>query len=492
MSKEIVKVQPKMAVTQLVLQIFTLTTLLATLSLANTPEYEIKIGQGAKPFAVISAKHLKERSVVFETSVAGISGIGLRITDVKGSRDGKSVEIRTVAPGEFLAVEDVDTFSYRIDLGDLQNRSARAHASWVGSSNGILMLSDMLPIFARQQPAKLRLLLPEGWKHFALPNADADRSFVVDDVDRSIIPIGNDWRTTKAKECNARIILNGKWLFADDDAAKFTSEVCSRYISMFGSAPAMPFQVIFAKFAGNVSHGEWQAETRGANVTIISSDMPFQTGSLQRLHEQLRHEIFHLWIPNGLSLSGRYDWFYEGFALYQSLRVGVADNRISFNDLLDTLSRANSIDAAMRNRVSLIDASAGRWTGDSTMLYARGMVVAFAFDLALLDASKGKASVNNLLRDIFQLHDPPADTTDANAALRSFLTAKPETKPIYERYVSGTDLLDTGFIKTVSGIEYNAEGRRGFSVGKKLSGRQKAILNALGYNNWRKSPQVQR
>jgi hypothetical protein len=131
----------------------------------------------------------------------------------------------------------------------------------------------------------------------------------------------------------------------------------------FGTDAANEIFVNVLKFPQQVGFGQWQAETRGRNITIISSDMAFRTQSLQRLHEQLRHEMFHLWIPNGVNLEGNYDWFYEGFALYASLKMAVAMNRIRFGDFLDTLSRAQAIDARQSNRLSLIDASHERWSG---------------------------------------------------------------------------------------------------------------------------------
>ena len=171
------------------------------------------------------------------------------------------------------------------------------------------------------------------------------------------------------------------------------------------------------KFPSRCSVGTWEADTRGSTITIVSSDMPFKTQSLQRLHEQLRHEIFHLWIPNGVNLSGNYDWFYEGFALYQSLKVGVAVNRIRFEDMLDTLSRAYNIDSMQSQKLSLIDASKNRWNGSNTQVYARGMLVAFLCDLALLEKSKGKLSTDDLLRDLYEAHRPTAPRQDGNAAV---------------------------------------------------------------------------
>src|SRR5207245_2243287 len=115
------------------------------------------------------------------------------------------------------------------------------------------------------------------------------------------------------------------------------------------------------KFPRTSGPGSWEADTRGSSVTIISSDTPFKSQSLQQLHEQLRHEIFHLWIPNGVNLSGNYDWFYEGFALYQALKSGITMNRIRFEDFLDTISRAYNIDNAAEHKLSLVEASRNRW-----------------------------------------------------------------------------------------------------------------------------------
>lgn len=487
----------KISAARLILQFFTL--LVLTVSIFGQDQvFDVSVTTGIKPFATITSKNTasafsSDQVIRFESSIAGISGLGLRVNDLKAfAANGEVINTKVIAPGEYQPQANYSSLSYKIDLKDLQNRAARAHTSWLDTENGILMLTDMLPIQKDKSSIKIKLILPAGWSSYANAGTHNNGEMTFDDVDQAIIPVGTTWRTINVDGCNGRLVLSGKWLFTDEEAAKFTGEICKQYTDLFASAPAKPFQVVIGKFAGNVSHGAWQAETRGRNVTIISSDMPFQTGSVQRLHEQLRHEIFHLWIPNGISLTGRYDWFYEGFALYQSLRSGLATNRISFDDFLDTLSRANNIDAALKNRVSLLEASAGRWTGDNTMLYARGMLVAFAFDLALLGNSNGKRSVNELISEFYKRNRDLKTKTDANDALRSFLTAKPDLSSVYDRYVTGTELLDLGFVNSISGIENGQNGQRRFTVSKKLSGRQKAILDALGYNNWRKSPRIKR
>ena len=304
-----------------------------------------------------------------------------------------------------------------------------------------------------------------------------------------VILIGKDWREKALSKGGFSLIvqLNGKWHFTDDEAAKMAEEIVHQYRSAFGPLAATQAGIIITGFPGGAKVGSWEAETRGNTVTIISSDMPFRTQSLQRLHEQLRHELFHLWIPNGVNLTGSYDWFYEGFALYQSLKLAVALNRIRFEDFLDTLSRAHTIDTAQSQRTSLLQMSASRFSGANTQVYARGMLVAFLCDLALLEQSKGKRSVEDVLKELFKKHQKPAAPADGNTVVLAFLRSDPKVVPIVDKYVTGKDKLEWTTELAGAGIEDSDAGPlTTLRVKEKLNGRQKALLDKLGYNNWRK------
>jgi predicted metalloprotease with PDZ domain len=191
-------------------------------------------------------------------------------------------------------------------------------------------------------------------------------------------------------------------------------------------------------------------------------------------------------MPNGVNLSGNYDWFYEGFALYQALKTGVAVNRIRFTDFLDTLARAYNVDSGHTQRPSLIDASKSRWSGANTQVYARGMLVAFICDITLLQASKGKRSVSDIFRDIYLAHSGASARADGNTVVLSTLE-KYGLKTVADRYIRGSENIAWKTELDRVGIEtedVNLLTR--LKVKEKPSGRQKAFLDKLGYNNWRK------
>ena len=412
---------------------------------------------------------------------AGFTGLADRASDVRlEDHDGEPVASRQFIPGEYVAERDFGRWRYKLDLNPLKRAAAAAHVSWLGAENGLLFLDDLLPLRSAKgcAPIKIEIQVPDGWTVYGAESA------VVSCSDKPVYFLSK--RTKRSAldiQTSGDLFISGEWKFSDQQAAEFADEIFSGYVSLFGGAPAGKKHVFILPFPVTVSPGNWEADTRGNTVTILSSDMPFQTQSIQRLHEQLRHELFHLWIPNGVHLKGNYDWFYEGFALYESLRLGVGSNRISFNDYLDTLSRAMTIDGALTDHFSLIAASSSRTSGGDTRLYARGMLIAFLTDLKLLSTSNGKRDVRNLLRSIYERYRDENNEADGNQAV---LAAIGDTEIV--RYIESGNSIDWASVLGVFGIEkLDRTGVSTLSVNTKLAGGQKKLLDKLGYNNWRKS-----
>ncbi|HEX6279157.1 MAG TPA: hypothetical protein VFZ49_03990, partial [Pyrinomonadaceae bacterium] len=416
-------------------------------------------------------RHVNPLNIIFKREVAGEPNLGARISELKlTGRDGTPVGSRKLMDGEYLAVSDYASWSYAADLTPAKDRAAAAHASWLSESGGILMLDDLLPHF-QSISANVTLELPPGWTSIS---ADDTQGY---DLQRSVIVIGKDLRTLSAKARHGELTLqvSGEWHFTADEAAEMAREIFDEYSQILGKLPAKPYLIAIQRFPTNEPHGHWEAETRGRSVTILSSDMPFRTQSLQRLHEQLRHEIFHLWFPNGVKLSGDYAWFYEGFAMYSSLKLAVELNRIRFDDFLDTLGRAYTIDANAKPRKALTDPSI-----DPTVRYARGMLIAFITDLDLLRNSGGRDDVNKKLKKLFARHSGTSAKTPANEAVRSIVAS-------YLNVVDGGEPIEWTAELAAAGIEAKRSGRTTtLTVVTKPNGRQRAILDRLGYNNWRK------
>lgn len=393
--------------------------------------------------------------------------------------------------------QDGGSWSYDVDLTPMKHVRPSAHASWLTTDRGVLMLQDLLPHHAAGY-TKLTLEFPEEQRNFSTfpvwpvsttEKRLSDGSYLLKATDKAVFYVRFE-SAYPIDRLGGRRPMIGVFTtspMAGVDLLEVGEEVYLKYRGIFGGGRE-PVAIAVAKFPLDVTGPRWEADTRGTSITIFTSDPTFQSQSLQQLHEQLRHEMFHLWIPEGLSLTGHYDWFYEGFALYQSLKLGVAVNRIRFDDYLDTLSRAYDIDRRVGGKTSLIDASNNRWSGDNnTVVYARGMLFAFLCDLALLNPSKEKLSSDNIVREVYSKYSGSAQRRDGNEAVIEILKHHGELVPIVDKYVNGNGPLDWTDLINAAGLRAETKsGVTALSLVAKPDSRQKRLLDKLGYNNWRK------
>lgn len=443
---------------------------------AQSIQASVKLFAGFSPRADVSGQFLdvpaNQRNIRFITDVAGISDLGDRITNVQATdRDGKPVPLRRFNSAEYVADGKVVGWSYSVDLRPRGPRSWFAHISWIEGDQGIIMLDDILPLGTR---SNLSIARPDGWQIIRKG-----------DISTGLFLVGNSWRVLSQDAKKPFVpIIGGTWQFTDEEFASQVEEVYRAYEKLFGplSTEGSTAQIAITRFPGQVGWDQWEAATRGRNVTIVSSDTPFRSQSAQRLHEQLRHEIFHLWMPCRMSLTGSYDWFYEGFALYQSLKLGVKVGRIRFEDMLATLGRSIDFERSLESKVTLIDASKQRWIGrNDSMVYTRGMLVAFLCDLALLERSGGKMSTDRIVREVY---DNGTEARDGNEIILKILRAHPELIPITDRYIAGALPIDWPSALKPAGIDMTTrDGLTKLVIASKVSGGQRALLRKLSYNS---------
>lgn len=426
-------------------------------------------------------------SLYFLDRFGSVTGLDKRISNVRLAESNGEFQPARPINGRYVA-ENIAKWAYDIEIAPSNDRFSAAHISRADARGALLVLDDILPqVPAGSRSARIIFDLPAGWTAAGSERPVEPNTYVIDDIEKAVFIAGPALRekTVRRGRSELDLVISGDWLFTDDEAVKMAGSIFAEHERTFGGPAAERMLIAIMPFPHNTPTGQWEAGSRGSSVTIVSSDMPFKNQSVQRLHEQLRHEIFHLWIPNGVNLTGNYDWFYEGFALYASLKIGVAANRIGFGDMLDTLGRAYDI-GGRRTDDSLIGLSKSRWSGSNSILYARGLLIGFLCDIAILERSKGKRSIDNVLRTVFERHrsTPPRD---ANEAVLAILRSHDEVRELVERYIVAGEAVAWQPYLRAAGLESAADrGPTRLKAVADPSRRQKQMLDDLGYNNWRK------
>lgn len=405
---------------------------------------------------------------------------------------GRAVRYARNQAGEFVGETSASRWRSEIKLDFPKNPASAAHISWLADNNGVLMLDDLLPEFIAENgqvaTVEIEFAVPENWKIQSSELQINEKTFVAADYQKAVFMLGELQQTNvnvgKTAVTFARTA--DAWSFGEAEAAQIIDQIFSEYQQIFGSLPTAKAQILLAPLPQNFAGESWAAETRGSTVFIVSAVSNFKSRAVAKLHEQLRHEIFHLWIPNGLNLIGDYAWFYEGFAIYQALKTGVKLKFIRFEDFLDTLSRAfDAARASEQNKnLNLLEASRLRFVVDNgEFVYAKGMIVAFLCDVVLLDKSNGKKSVTDVLKQIFERHRKPARAQPANAAVLTVLKSKPETAEVIQTFVETAGALEWQNFLQIAGLQNLARTNlTRLAVPEKLSGRQRKVLAKLGYS----------
>jgi predicted metalloprotease with PDZ domain len=347
----------------------------------------------------------------FRNFYGGITRLGERIENFQAATaQGESVSVRNLAPGEFRASTRVSRFSYEVRIDERSRLAELSHVSWINQERGFLMLADLLPQIGKEtvnsSSATIEFKLPAGWTVASALRSNQNQQYAVSDIDDAVFYVGRALREKSVRVDSMEFVLvtSGDWAFADSDALELASKVARENSRLTKYRLPGRSVVMLAPFTEVVGPERWTADSRGSSVVLLMGRNASGRALLARLGIVLTHELFHLWVPNALALDGDYDWFFEGFTLYQALLTALRLDLIRFEDYLDTIARVYDSYRSLpdRDRLSLIEASERRWTASPSFVYDKGMLVAFIYDLKLRQASRNGMPVAEIYPQLFR------------------------------------------------------------------------------------------
>jgi predicted metalloprotease with PDZ domain len=448
----------------------------------------------------------------FPNSYAGVTELGNRIERLEAfDTAGAEIPVRKIAPGQFEATTAAPRFRYEVNLAPPAQISDAARVSWLTFTRGLLMLADLLPTNrseegkagdgekkrAATESAIVRVKAPDSWAVYSNENQNAAGDFTVPDVDRAVFAVGSQLRSSQvsASGMTMRLVTDGEWAFADSEALKLGADVLKIDREVFGAMPSKQGTLILLPFPQSAATSKWSAETRGSTVTLLMGKLPSKTAALSQLSVPLTHELFHLWVPNGLALDGDYDWFYEGFTVYQAARTAVRLGLLTFQEFLNAIARAFDAYAVAvdHDRWSLVEASRRRWTVGAPSVYSKSMVVAFLYDLKVRSQSRGKHSLDDAYRKTFQdYHSSDAGSnraaagqgTDGNEVAANALASDSSMQGFVRQFIRDPVTISLASELTPFGLRVETFGlRTRVSVSEQMSKPQRDLLRELGYND---------
>jgi hypothetical protein len=465
----------------------------ATTHLRQTPasphaiEAEIKVISLAPPRVRVEGRRAAASTAwSFRKTYASVSGLGERIENFS-LRDeaGAEIPVRQLIPGEYESARPATRFAYDLKLDPPPGFSGATHVSWLADERGLLMTGDLLPL--RTGRAKLHVTLPGGWASVSGERKGKGNDFEIEDAETAVIVCGRGLRERRGRSEGIPFIVatTGEWAFGDDEVAEVVGDILKTNVSLIGIKPKGEIMVALVPPPRPAAATQWAAETRGSTVTLVSGQLPSKLVALAQLNGALSHELFHVWVPNSLSLSGDYAWFYEGFTNYQAVLVGMRRGQLTFRDYLNALGRAYDDYRAARGNteIPLIAASRDRWADNRSLVYHKGMLVAFLYDLSLSLRTSGRESLPDVFRKLFRQHAGSTTPLDGNDAVVSALKAAAGMDTFVESYVVGNSPIDLRRDLAPFGLKVEPGGvRTHVAVANELTREQRDLLKKFSYN----------
>lgn len=465
---------------------------IATLTSINAQNVRISIVSRAPARIRVDARLPSSTNALsFRNNYAGVVGLGERIEIVQAYGDGgASVAVDKLAPGEFRSSQNADRFIYEVNLTEDRRPADLSHISSLNSDYGLLMMADLLPQPTGQTKflasVAIKVDVPAGWR-VASNIREEGSQFLTEDPDTAVFLIGNSLheKLARAAQTNFAIVSAGEWPFSYSDASKIAGKILEEYSRVTRFQLKRNAVLMLVPYPDDVGPENWAAETRGNVVVLLLGRKARGKRVLSRLGIVLSHELFHLWIPNSLKLEGDYDWFFEGFTLYRALRTDLTLGLISFYDYLETISHVYDAynSSPDRDRLSLIEASQQRWTTTGSLVYEKGMLVAFIYDLELRRFSDCRTSLNDVYAELFRL--PATGQGSANETIIGVLSEREELKTFGRDHIESVAKIDLGTILSPYGIQLgsSAAGATQLILRKDLSKTQRNLLGCIGYPN---------
>lgn len=262
-------------------------------------------------------------------------------------------------------------------------------------------------------------------------------------------------------------------------------KICSTQIRMFGEPAPMDRYLFLVQVVGEGYGGlEHRAST---SLLANRDDLPLLTddpGTVKDGYRQFlglcSHEYFHTWNvkrikplafqPYDLARENytRQLWAFEGFTSYYDDLVLVRCGVISPASYLDLLGQniTRVLRTPGRLKQSVAESSFDAWTrfyrqdenspNVIVSYYAKGALVALAFDLALRHASDGARSLDDLMRELWRRHGVNGHGVPEDGIEALLVELGGESlRELFQQGVYGTDDLPLAELLATVHIEFN-------------------------------------
>lgn len=183
------------------------------------------------------------------------------------------------------------------------------------------------------------------------------------------------------------------------------------------------------------------------------------------------HEFFHIVTPLNIHSEiidvynfvtptpSRHLWLYEGCTEWAAHMMQVKGGLTTPDEYLATITDKLIRSDRYHPDVSLLDLSLGSYGALADQyqnIYYKGALVAMLLDMRLLELSKGKRGLRDVIKELSKKYGPRRSFTDSTFFSEFVAMTYPEIDDFFNRYVKGSEPLPMADYLSKAGFRYQA------------------------------------
>jgi predicted metalloprotease with PDZ domain len=392
------------------------------------------------------------------------------------------------------------SLSYEIHFSNALEPAQYALASNLGSEGGHLMVTDLIPRLcppggstaACGNTLRLRVEAPSGWKLATLATMVGRNSdwFEITDRESAVIFLGQFRerviKVTDKSGGSIRLAIAGLWPFTDQQVEELVGAIARDQAQQMQGTEAGDFLVTLAPFPIPMTGRRSSGLARGHSIILLFNPGSDPKLALKHYERHLAHEMFHFYLPNAFRVREDFDWFWEGFTRYFALTTLLRTHQLEAKDYLEALEEEYAAYSAngKRGELSLIVAAPDRFGNPESyeIVYRKGMLVAALYDLELRWQSKGKHSLSDVMRALYQNYGRRQREV-GNKEVIAELLRQGNFKLFVRDYIEGTREIELASTVAAYGFVVDPgttpRSRPQLVVAPKLSDHQRELIDGL-------------
>lgn len=320
----------------------------------------------------------------------------------------------------------------------------------------------------QKTPIKIKLDYPKEWLAGTALNLDKEGFYDAPDYDYVVdspILLGNLTKaTTKIENTSVDVYTYSKTGKVSSDQILILLEDMLTATSQFTQGLPVDCYTFLFHFE-NFSSGAWE---HNFSSEYVFNELPLEGAYAKEIKSTAAHEFYHVITPLNIhsELVGNFNfekptmsqhiWLYEGVTEWASDILQLRDYLTSLDDFLAEIKTKLIMNDNYDPAISLVDLSLHSTERQDQYgnIYQKGAVVACLLDIRLLELSKGKKGLREVLNQLYKDYGANKAFSEKDFFDEFVNRTYPEIADFINRYIKGTDKLPVADYFENLGIEY--------------------------------------